>query len=54
MPVKQLNYWREYLPDAMYVNLYGPTEITCNCTYYILDREFAEDEMIPHWGCISQ
>lgn len=31
----------------MYVNLYGPTEITCNCTYYILDREFAEDEMIP-------
>ena len=47
MPVKQLNYWREYLPDAMYVNLYGPTEITCNCTYYILDREFAEDEMIP-------
>ncbi len=47
MPVKQLNYWREYLPDAMYVNLYGPTEITCNCTYHILDREFAEDEMIP-------
>ncbi len=29
------------------MNLYGPTEITCNCTYYILDREFAEDEMIP-------
>ena len=24
----------------MYVNLYGPTEITCNCTYYILDRPF--------------
>jgi len=47
MPVKHLNYWREYLPDALYVNLYGPTEITCNCTYYILDREFAEDEVIP-------
>ncbi|MBS6396192.1 MAG: amino acid adenylation domain-containing protein [Clostridiales bacterium] len=47
MPVKHLNYWRSYLPDALYVNLYGPTEITCNCTYYILDREFAEDEVLP-------
>ena len=47
MPVKHLNYWRSYLPDALYVNLYGPTEITCNCTYYIVDREFAEDELLP-------
>ena len=47
MPVKQLNKWRKYLPDAVFVNLYGPTEITCNCTYYILDREFEKDEMIP-------
>lgn len=47
MPVKHLNYWKEYLPDALYVNLYGPTEITCNCTYYILNREFAEDELLP-------
>lgn len=47
MPVKHLNYWKEYLPEALYVNLYGPTEITCNCTYYILDRDFAEDEVLP-------
>ncbi len=47
MPVKHLNYWREYLPEALYVNLYGPTEITCNCTYYILNREFAGDELLP-------
>ncbi|MDE6025524.1 MAG: amino acid adenylation domain-containing protein [Lachnospiraceae bacterium] len=47
MPIKQLNGWRSYYPDALFVNLYGPTEITCNCTYYILDREFAEDEMLP-------
>ena len=38
MPVKQLKVWQKYLPDAVYVNLYGPTEITCNCTYHILDR----------------
>ncbi len=49
MPVKHLNYWRKYLPDALYVNLYGPTEITCNCTYYKIDREqeFAEDALLP-------
>lgn len=47
MPVKQLNYWRKYLPDVLYVNLYGPTEITCNCNYYIVDREFTEDQTLP-------
>jgi amino acid adenylation domain-containing protein len=48
MPVKQLNKWRKALPNAIYVNLYGPTEITCNCTYYVLDnREYAADEIIP-------
>lgn len=47
MPVKHLNIWRQYLPDAMYVNLYGPTEITCNCMYYIVDREFAPGEVLP-------
>ena len=32
---------------AMFVNLYGPTEITCNCTYHILDRTYGEDEKLP-------
>lgn len=48
MPNKQLNVWKKYLPQAKYVNLYGPTEITCNCTYYELEaREYALDEVIP-------
>lgn len=47
MPVKHLNIWKKYLPDAMYVNVYGPTEITCNCTYHILDRDYELNEMIP-------
>ena len=46
MPVRVLNYWREHA-DAVYVNLYGPTEITCNCTYYIIDREFQLEESLP-------
>lgn len=47
MPIKQLKIWQKYLPNAMYVNLYGPTEITCNCTYYILDREYEDTEVLP-------
>lgn len=38
MPCKQLEIWMKNIPDAMYVNLYGPTEITCNCTYYIIPK----------------
>ena len=30
-----------------YANLYGPTEITDACTYYIVDREFSDDEPLP-------
>lgn len=47
LPVKVLHYWQSHRKDALYVNLYGPTEITCNCTYYIVDREFAADEVLP-------
>lgn len=47
MPVKSVNYWISFFPDAVFVNLYGPTEITCNCTYYILNRHFENDEMLP-------
>ena len=47
MPIKHLNKWREIYPDAMFVNVYGPTEITCNCTYYIVDREFELEDVLP-------
>ena len=47
MPVKHLNTWRSYLPKALFVNLYGPTEITCNCTYYVVDRDFEPGTPIP-------
>ena len=44
MPYKHLKSLRNSLPDAMFVNLYGPTEITCNCTYHILqsDRDYVD------------
>lgn len=47
MPNKQLNIWRRFLPDAVFANLYGPTEITDACTYYIVDRDFEDDEPLP-------
>ena len=47
MPVKPLNEWIRHYPDALYANLYGPTEITDVCSYYIVDREFKETESLP-------
>ena len=47
MPIKQLNYWKKYLPDVKYVNLYGPTEITCNCTFYEIPQGPFEGEALP-------
>ncbi|MCH5252253.1 MAG: amino acid adenylation domain-containing protein [Lachnospiraceae bacterium] len=47
MPNRHLNYWRRVLPDAIYANLYGPTEITDVCTYYRVDREFQDEEPLP-------
>jgi len=46
-PTKHLNYWRRHLKNAMFVNLYGPIEITVACTYYICDREMADDDKLP-------
>ena len=47
MPVKQLNRWRKYIPDALYANLFGPTEITDIALYYVVDREFQDSEQLP-------
>lgn len=46
-PTKHLNYWRRHLPKAKFVNLYGPIEITVACTYFIVEREFSDDDKLP-------
>ena len=46
-PMKQLNYWREKLPGAMFVNLYGPIEIAVDCTFFIMDRKFSDSDPLP-------
>ena len=47
LPCKVLNDWMEHLPETAFVNLYGPTEITCNCTYYKIERTFSDEEILP-------
>ena len=46
-PIKQFRLWKEYVPNARYINLYGPTECTGMSCYYEVDRDFAPDEVIP-------
>lgn len=47
MPVKQYNMWKKAVPEAKYVNYYGPSETTYASTYYVIDREFSNEEMLP-------
>lgn len=47
MPVKYLNKWMERYPEARYVNLYGPTEVTDTCTLYEVDRKFENTDTLP-------
>ena len=47
MPTKYYNMWHKCYPDAVFANLYGPTEITDVCAYYIIDRDFKDSETIP-------
>ena len=45
MPAKHLKDWMDSYPNAEFVNLYGPTEITCNCSYYRIDRSVVPEKL---------
>lgn len=47
MPTKQLNIWINHLPNVLFANLFGPTETTDICTYYVVDRKFEDDQSLP-------
>lgn len=46
-PTKHLNHWRRVLSGARFVNLYGPIEISVDCTYFVVDRELGDDDPLP-------
>lgn len=46
-PLRQFALWREALPEAQFINLYGPTETTGMCCYFPVDRDFTPEDAIP-------
>lgn len=46
-PTQQFNVWRKRLSHARFVNLYGPIEITLDCTWFEVTRDIPDDEPIP-------
>ncbi|MGN0362274.1 MAG: amino acid adenylation domain-containing protein [Bilifractor sp.] len=53
MPARQLRIWQDALPKTQFINLYGPSEITCNCLYYRIPGHFQGDVLpigIPFAG----
>jgi D-alanine--poly(phosphoribitol) ligase subunit 1 len=46
-PTKSCNYWRRHLPHVDFTNLYGPIEITLDCTIFDIDRAFNDTEPLP-------
>jgi len=46
-PIRHYNLWRELLPDAKFIHLYGPTEATGMSCFYEAEKTYGENESIP-------
>jgi len=47
-PTKQFNQWYHKLaPRTRFMNLYGPIEITLDCTWFEITRDIPDNEPIP-------
>ena len=46
-PTKQFNVWKMHNPQARFINLYGPIEITLDCTWFEITRNIPDEEPIP-------
>jgi len=46
-PTKPFNYWFDSLGGVIFVNLYGPIEITLDCTFYVVKDRVPDDSPIP-------
>ena len=47
MPCSVLRVWQENLPDAKFVNQYGPTECTASCTCYEVTEKVSDEDTLP-------
>ena len=46
-PTAYFNKWFDQLPNTKFVNLYGPIEITLDCSYYVINDRIPDDQPIP-------
>ena len=46
-PTKQFLVWYDKLPHTTFANLYGPIEITLDCTYYVIQDRPVASEPLP-------
>lgn len=47
-PTKQFNVWyKKFKNQARFVNLYGPIEITLDCTWFEITKEYDENKPLP-------
>ncbi len=44
---KHLNIWKKAFTNCNFINLYGPTEVTVDSTYYLVNRDFQDSDVIP-------
>lgn len=47
MPVPVYKYWKEYYPNAKWIQCYGPTEATGACCYYEVKSNYDDTDTIP-------
>lgn len=47
MPMKYLRLWKNAIPNCSFYNVYGPTEVICNCTWHKVDESDFCMESIP-------
>lgn len=45
-PAGQLRYWKEHLPEAVFVNLYGASEMAGVCCFYVVPDSW-DGEVVP-------
>ncbi|MBU3633162.1 amino acid adenylation domain-containing protein [Polynucleobacter sp. AP-Feld-500C-C5] len=50
-PVKQINKWIKCYPNCLFANLYGPTEITVDCTAYIMNGPYRGTSLPIGYAC---
>lgn len=46
-PTKQFVYWYDKMPNTVFANLYGPIEITLDCTFHVIKERPDENEPLP-------